>query len=90
MRPAPPAPCAMTDEQHGPGMVRLDRFVEQRLDEDQTAGRDPAVVAAHRRIVDAYRASRDWSLHKAGVGLGLKAVASIYADHPDYDSTWHR
>lgn len=48
-----PSP-AMTQHQSGPGMVPLRPFVTACLDEDEAAGRDPAVIAAHRRLLAAY------------------------------------
>ena len=39
-------------------MVPLRPFVLARLNQEDATGRDPAVIAAHRRILDAWRASR--------------------------------
>lgn len=47
-----------------------------------------ALVAAHRRILDRYRQVQPFTVHHAGIGIGLKAVAGIWSDHPDYDPTW--
>ena len=90
-----PSPCVRAGDQHlgvtqhqsGPGMVPLRPFVTARLDEEDATGHDPAVVAAHRRIVDAWHASRS-PVHRAGLELAVKAVAGIWSDHPDFDPTW--
>ena len=79
----------MEQQQSGPGLVPLRPLVLARLDHEAAAGRDPAVIAAHRRIIDAWHASRS-PVHRAGLEAAVKALAGIWADHPDYDPTWGR
>lgn len=59
---------------------------------DHIARHDPARVlrdvTAHRRILDRYLAALPHTVHQAGIAVGLKAVACIYADHPDFDPNW--
>ena len=69
-------------------MGPLRPFLTARLDEAQAAGSDdPDVLAAHRRILDAWHASRS-PIHRAGLDAAVKAMAGIWAQHPDYDPTW--
>ncbi len=77
----------MTQQQHGPGMVPLHPFIMARLDDQEAAGDRPAVVAAHRRIVEAWHASRS-PIHRAGLELAVKAVAGVWSEHPDYGPKW--
>lgn len=47
---------------------------------------------AKRRIVEMWVARADdhpvTTAHRTGLGLAIKALASVYADHPDYNPTW--
>jgi hypothetical protein len=78
----------MAHQQSGPGMVSLDGFVSARLHEDQELGRrSPTEVLAVQRIIAAHRAATS-PVHRAGIGVALKALAGVWAQHPDYDPTW--
>ena len=68
-------------------MVPLRPFILASLHEDAGVARDPAVTDAHRRILDAWHASRS-PVHRAGLELTVEALAGIWADHADYDPTW--
>lgn len=71
----------------GPGMVPLEQFLQARLDE-QEPDEDPDVLKAHRRILAAFRSARFGTMHRAGLQVAVKALASIWAEHGDYDPTW--
>lgn len=53
-------------------------------------------VAAHRRILDEYEQTVEYyATHRAapagelhGLLFAVKAIASIYSDHPGYDTAW--
>lgn len=73
----------------GPGMVPLEKFVDARLSA-QAPTVDAEVLGAHRRILEAYRASRYGTMHRAGLQVAVKSLAGIWASHPDYDPTWRQ
>lgn len=50
--------------------------------------RERAELAAHRRLLDAYRDAEQDSTHRASLEVALKALAGVWAEHPDYDPTW--
>lgn len=46
-----------------------------------------ATIAAHRHMVEAYRRART-PMQSAAAGYALKALAQVWADHPDYSPLW--
>ncbi|WP_380166391.1 hypothetical protein [Jannaschia sp. R86511] len=72
-----------------PGKVSLDAFVQARLSEPSNGGIDPRVLAACHRILHARRSSATLSsTHRRTSEVALKQVASIWAGHRDYDTSW--
>lgn len=65
------------------------------LTERQMAGRVLAECAAKRAIVYAYVKARSGapddanSWHRSvGLGLAVRSLASVHAEHPDFDQAW--
>lgn len=79
------------DDQDPPDAEDLAGEFSHAVNAEHAARHSPArtlrEVAAHRRIVAAYRDART-PTQRAALGVALKAVAGIWAEHPDYDPTW--
>jgi len=71
-------------------MVPLDTFVADRLADDLPVGdaRSRAEAVAKRQVLEAFRRARYGTMHQVGIGVALKAIAGIWADHADFDPTW--
>ena len=72
-------------------MVSMERFVAERLDEDPaTTAREQAEADVKRKVLDAHHHSKPFTVLRAGIDIALRAIAGIWADHPDYDPSWRR
>ena len=50
--------------------------------------REQAEADVKRQVLAAHHQSKPFTVHRAGIDIALKAIASIWADHPDYDPSW--
>lgn len=88
MRPGSTAASGLMADVSGPGMVPLEQFLQARFDEQEPGAVDPDVLGAHRRVLAAFRSARYGTMHRVGLQAAVKALASIWAEHSDYDPTW--